>query len=253
LHLAGKNELSPIQLSLLSACSYYNGDYSTVLRAAARLSNVPAYKPEGLYWSILSHQHLATQNLVKAGEVEPNSVSIHTLMGETYREMEDYASAESEYETVLKLAPDHFPALLGAAATYLQEGSLTSARTMIERALTSRPADPEANYIAAEIDIEERKFEAAEPHLQIALKADERLLPRVHALWGRLYASNGETDRAIAELQLGLTSDDDGSVHFQLARLLQKTGRKPEADQMFRETKRLQEKKLRSDKTADPN
>jgi tetratricopeptide (TPR) repeat protein len=251
--LASKSGLSAPQLSLLSVCGYYNGDYPTSLVAATHLVKLPGYGSEGLYWSILSHQHLAVQNLVKAGETEPDSISIHTLMAETYREMEDYISAEREYQIVLELDPNSFPALLGAAATYLQENSLTPARAMIERALALNTEDPEANYIAAEIDVEERKFDAAEPHLKIALKADERLLPRVHALLGRLYASKGDTARAIVELQQGLIADDDGSVHYQLARIYQRAGRKQEADEMFRETNRLQEKKLRPEQTSDPN
>jgi tetratricopeptide (TPR) repeat protein len=157
--------------------------------------------------------------------------------------MENYVAAEAEYEAALKLDPEDLAALIGAAATFLQENSIDPAKAMIVKALAKSPADPEANYIAGEVDIEERKFDDAEAHLKLALKANAQLLPRVHALLGRVYANRGETERAIEELKLGIVSDEDGSAHFQLARLYQKLGRREEADQMFRETKRLQDKK----------
>jgi Tfp pilus assembly protein PilF len=231
------------QLSLLAQCSFFTGEFQTALEAGQRLSHSPGKEEQGLYWSIRANQRLATQNLIHAGEVEPNSVHLHDLLAETYRDMGNYVAAEAEYDAALKLDAGDFTALIGSAATYLQDHSIDSAKMMVEKALAKSPNDPEANYIAGEVYVEERNFNEAESHLKLALNANAQLLPRVHALLGRVYAARGDNQRAIEELRLGLSIDDDGSAHFQLARLYQKLGRHDEADQMFRETKRLQDKK----------
>jgi Tfp pilus assembly protein PilF len=41
------------------------------------------------------------------------------------------------------------------------------------------------------------------------------------------------------EYKAGLSTDEDGRIHYQLARLYQKTGDKNAAEEAFRESKRL--------------
>jgi tetratricopeptide (TPR) repeat protein len=62
---------------------------------------------------------------------------------------------------------------------------------------------------------------------------------RLHALLGQVYAETNRIPAAILEYKAGLAADEDGSMHFQLARLYQKSGDKNEADAAFRDSKRL--------------
>ncbi len=64
-------------------------------------------------------------------------------------------------------------------------------------------------------------------------------MPRIHALLGQVCASQGDTQRAIEEYKLGLPSDDDGSMHYQLGRLYQKTGEATLAARAFADSKAL--------------
>jgi tetratricopeptide (TPR) repeat protein len=235
--------LSPQKISLLAACSFYTGDFKTTLIAAKRLGALPTSKDEGLYWSILAEQHLALLALSYAGEVEPNSIRLHELLAESYRDREKYADAETEYKVALNINPKEFAALIGAATNYLQELRIDQARDMILQALTQNPTDPEANYIMGEVLIAEHKYSEAEPYLHTGLSANSKLVPRVHALLGQVYASQGDTKRAIDEYKLGLPSDDDGSVHFQLGRLYQKAGEKELAASAFADSKTLNERR----------
>ena len=230
-------------LTLLSACAFFTGDFDRTLSAAARLRNLKGNEDEGLYWSIRAYQGLGVRSLVRAGVVEPQSVHLHELLAETYRDLGRYQGAEAEYAALLENDPNNFAALFGAAATYLQEYRLEQASEMIRRAIALRPSDPEANYIAGEILIDQRQFDAAEPLLRIGLSAKPELVPRVHALLGRVYANRGEDLRAIEELRKGLSSDDDGSIHFQLGRLYQKIGQAKLAEVEFGETRKLQSSK----------
>jgi hypothetical protein len=89
----------------------------------------------------------------------------------------------------------------------------------------------------------EHKYSEAEPYLKTGLTTRAELIPRIHALLGQVYASQGETQRAIDEYKLGLPSDDDGSVHYQLGRLYQRTGEAKLAAEAFADSKALNQRK----------
>jgi tetratricopeptide (TPR) repeat protein len=235
--------LSSQKLSLLATCSFFTGDYKTTLAAATKLRALPQAKEESLYWSVLAEQRLAVLSLAYAGEAEPNSVRLHELLAESYRDREKYAEAEAEYKVALIIKPDEFAALVGAATNYLQELRIDLAHEMIQAALAQNSSDPEANYIMGEILFAEHKYSDAEPYLKAGLTTKAELIPRIHALLGQVYASQGDTKHAIAEYKLGLPSDDDGSVHYQLGRLYQKAGEAELATQAFAESKTLNQRK----------
>jgi tetratricopeptide (TPR) repeat protein len=231
------------KLSLLATCSFFTGDYKTTLVAARKLVSLPQGKEESLYWSILADQRLAVLALAYAGEVEPNSVRLHELLAESYRDREKYAEAEAEYKVALSISPNEFAALVGAATNYLQELRIELAHEMIQNALAQNPSDPEANYIMGEVLFAEHKYSEAEPYLKTGLTTRAELIPRIHALLGQVYGSQGDTQRAIDEYKLGLPSDDDGSVHYQLGRLYQRTGEARLAAAAFADSKALNQRK----------
>jgi tetratricopeptide (TPR) repeat protein len=212
------------KLSLLAACSFFTGDFETTLAATKSLRNIPQGEESSLYWSVLAEQRLAVLALAYAVEAEPNSIRLHELLAESYRDREKYADAETEYNIALKIDPKDFAALVGAATNYLQELKINPAYEMIQNALLQNPSDPEANYMMGEVLIARHKFSEAEPYLLRGLTAKAQLIPRIHALLGQVYAAQGDTSHAILEYKLGLSSDDDGTIHFQLGRLYQKAG-----------------------------
>lgn len=235
--------LSSQKLSLLATCSFFTGDDATTLLAAKKLRSLPLAKEEGLYWSILADQRLAVLALAYAGEVEPGSVRLHELLAESYRDREKYAEAEAEYKVALGINPHEFAALVGAATNYLQELRIDLAHEMIQKAVAQNPSDAEANYIMGEVLFAEHKYTDAEPYLIAGLTTRAELIPRIHALLGQIYASQGDTKRAIEEYKLGLASDDDGSVHYQLARLYQRIGEAKLAVEAFADSKSLNQRK----------
>ncbi len=247
------------KVSLLAACSFYTGDFQTTIAAAKRLRQVFHAGEAGLYWSIRAQQRLAILYLVYAGEVEPDSVRLHELLAESYRDRGKFSEAEAEYKVALEINPKEFAALIGAAANYLQEQRIDSAAEMIQKALAENPSDAEANYVMGEVLIAKHSYSDAEPYLKAALAAKAELVPRVHVLLGQVYASQGDSARAIEEFKAGLSSDDDGSVHFQLGRLYQKSGEAKLAAAAFEESKALSLRKqtaasslLEQDKKPSP-
>ena len=227
------------KLSLLATCSFFTGDYRTTLVAAKKLHSLPQGQEESLYWSIFADQRLAVLALAYAGEVEPNSVRLHELLAESYRDREKYAEAEAEYKVALSINPNEFAALVGAATNYLQELRVELAHEMIQHALLQNPSDAEANYIMGEVLFAEHKYSEAEPYLKMGLSTRAELRPRIHALLGQVYAGRGDTQRAIDEYKLGLPSDEDGSVHYLLGRLYKNIGEAKRADEAFATAKAL--------------
>jgi hypothetical protein len=59
-------------------------------------------------------------------------------------------------------------------------------------------------------------------------------------------ASQGKTKLAIDEYKLGLPSDDDGSVHYQLGKLYQRIGNAELADKFFADSKSIKERKQKA-------
>ena len=67
---------------------------------------------------------------------------------------------------------------------------------------------------------------------------------------GRAYVEDGQAARAIAPLEAAQSTDEDGSLHFQLARAYRETGqveRATRALQAFQEIRKAHEARLESD------
>ena len=63
------------------------------------------------------------------------------------------------------------------------------------------------------------------------------------AALGRAYLATDQPAKAIAPLRSALASDSDGSIHFQLARALQRTGATAQAQEMDRLSQQIRQKK----------
>jgi predicted Zn-dependent protease len=95
----------------------------------------------------------------------------------------------------------------------------------------------------AEVFVARHQFAAAEPYLQKALGAKPQMLPHVHALFGEVYADVGKTQEAIDQLTLGIQTDTDGSLHYQLARLYRKAGNAKAAAAAIEQMKVLEQQR----------
>jgi predicted Zn-dependent protease len=105
--------------------------------------------------------------------------------------------------------------------------------------LAEAPEDPEANLLAGEILAQGHKFEEAEPYLSRCQHLDPDLVPRLHVVLGQVYAATNRISEAISEYKLGLVTDVDGSIHYQLARLYEKSGDKDDAAEAIRISQQL--------------
>ncbi len=225
--------------------AFYTGDYENTWEFARRLALVPTTRAAGLYWEIRADQKLAVASLTEAARTSPDSPKVHVVIGDTYRQRQRYEEAEVEYKKALVLIPNEPGALLGLAADYFMENKFDDALSTDALALKGGPDDPKANLLAAEILVSRRAFEEAEPHLRLSLHGEPELLPRVHVLLGECFEAKNDATGAIREMEMAATSDEDGTVHYRLARLYRQTGNINRAASAMQESKKLHDERRR--------
>lgn len=237
-------------LETLSACAYFTGDYELAANASDSLAAVETHSAKALYWSIKANERLAFIALDKFQQLEPNSARSHLLLGDIYRQRRRFDDALSEYQKALAITPNDPAALLGLASAYLGNGNTEKTIATAQSGLKQEPADAELNLLMGEALVSKHQYPEAEPYLLKALAAKPQMLPHVHALLGQVYAEAGKTQAAMEQLKLGLGSDQDGSLHYQLARLYRKTGDTKAAAVAIEQMKAIQQQYRRGAVTA---
>jgi tetratricopeptide (TPR) repeat protein len=233
--------LSASSLSLLTPCAFYTGDYRTASLAARRLKSFPATRVSGLYWESRAGQKLAISALARAGETDSNSPQLHVLLGDIYRQKQQWEVAENEYRKALALEPHNQSASLGLAMALFAYGKSDEALAIDKALLAETPDNPEENLLAAEILVRGSHFTDAETYLKKIHDNGQKFMPRVHTLLGQVYFATDRFPQALSEFKSIQVTDDDGSIHYQLGRIYQKLGDKEKAEEAFRVSKQLRE------------
>jgi len=238
------NSSNAATLETLAACSFFTGDYTLTSDAGSALQSLPSHpQAQALYWSIKANEKLAFESLARFQQLEPNSARSHILLGDIYRQRQRYDDAQKEYSKALDLSPNDVAALLGLATAYFDDANIARTIEIAHKALVQSPDDPEINLLIGEALISQHNFPDSEPYLLKALHAKPQMLPHVHALLGEAYAADGKLEDALRELKLGVDSDQDGSIHYQLARLYGKLGDTADAAIAIQQMKAIQQKR----------
>jgi tetratricopeptide (TPR) repeat protein len=232
-------KLDSAQQQLLASCSFYTDDFATTTMAAERQKGEPATVAQGLYWETKADQKLAIAALNRAGEIDADSPRMHVLLGDIFRQKRRWDDAEMEYRKAVALDPKSHAARLSLAIVLFTELKTDEALVLDRSLLSEDPGDPQANLLAGEILVQRNLYEEAEPYLSKCHSLKPEFVPHLHALLGQVYASTDRIPKAISEYKAALSTDEDGSIHYQLARLYQKSGNKVEAEEAFKASKRL--------------
>lgn len=198
-----------------------------------------------------ANKELASQAFSRFEQLEPNAERTHLLLGDMYRQRQRYEQAESEYDMASSLAPQDAAPLFGLASAYAHDSNPDKALDTAKKALEISPNDPDLNLLAGEILVSRREWAAAEDYLKRGIGgAKPQALPHLHALLGQVYEQTGRVQEAISELQMGITSDEDGSLHYQLARMYSSMGNKVAAQEAFQQSKLLEQNRRERAVTA---
>ena len=180
----------------------------------------------------------AEQSLSRAMTIDPDSLQAHMVMGEAFRDGQQFDSSVAEYQHVIDAKPNYAPGYLGLATTYWRFGRIDETKATLSKVLSLAPEDPEANGIMAFVLTGERRMTEAKPFAMRAL-ASQADQPVARVALAKIYLSENKPDDALKELRLAAPDDVDGSYHYMLATTLRKVGQEKEAAVALERSKEL--------------
>ncbi len=197
------------------ACSFLAGRYEDVLKNTSETT-------AALYWKCKAYDQLALRALKRLTEL-PSSPQLHELMAETHEAARDYALALQEWQEAYRLSGNDPQIGEKFAMALLQTKNYEGAKSLAGTILGRRPDSAAANYQMGYALLQLQQPSAAIPYLRKSVRLDPTALAAHQAL-GQAYVQTGQSSQAIVELKAALSLDQDGSVHYQLARAYRATG-----------------------------
>jgi len=214
-------------------CHFLHGDLLRVTRSATAT-------PDSLFWAVRAYNLLAIRAFDHLSQL-PESVELHALRAQMFHGHGQEAEAAAEWKKALVLQPGN-PRLEGELATALFGAHNYDELTPLLNTLLARePAAADLNFMMGESLWRTQQAEKAEPYLRKALLADPGMLP-AHAALGMVYGLLNRSAEAVPHLQKALSLDDDGSLHYSLARAYQAAGKAAEAQSAMQEYQQIRQK-----------
>ncbi len=200
----------------------------------------------------------ADELLAEIAEAIPTPQT-HILIGRTYRDSDLYERARRAFEAALHLDPNVERAHYYLGSVHLLDRGATALEQALpefELELRVNPGDRMTSLYLGMALVEERRYQDAIPHLEIASRREDIRADALRYL-GRCLLETGQTEHAISALRRGLeataTSPEAQSrelpefqarqiskLHYQLAQALRRDGDRDSADFHFAEAKRHQ-------------
>jgi tetratricopeptide (TPR) repeat protein len=200
-----------------------------LLNAAAAAQ---ARAPELLYWKSRCYKKLALATYLKLYSVSPDSYRAHQLLADTHAARDEDLKAIEEYRLALAQRP-RLPNLHYQIGRLLWKSyKADEARQEFQTELKLNPRHSGALISMGTIDLREHQPERAIMWLQKAAALD-RKNPDVHEFLGIAEVQMHEYAEAVTQLKLAVQGDEDGKIHYQLAKAYQGLGRKEEAAAEF--------------------
>ncbi len=198
-------------------CQFREGQFPQLL-AATKGANTP----ESHYWRSRAYNELALQSFTRLGQLPP-SLEQHELKANIYNGQKKYADAVEEWREALKLSPTDKQIQKQLAISLKFSQDYGAALPILQRLLEGQPASAELSFLVGETLVDLQRVEEAIPVLKHALARDPKLLA-AHKALARAYLAAGSAAQAIPHLQAALATDEDGSLHYQLASAYQASG-----------------------------
>jgi tetratricopeptide (TPR) repeat protein len=216
---AKERALAPANCAVHSAeCQFLAGHD---LQATV-LPRLPNPSPEALFWRAKAANELSLQALVRLGQLPP-SVEIHQLRAEIARDQNQHLESVREWRAALELAPGNRRLRHELAVALFLAADYHGAIAEAENVLSVDPKAPDMNFTVGDSWLRLEEPEKAVPYLRSALAGDPEMLAADASL-GLALSRLGKCSEAIPHLRKSIALDDDGSLHYQLARAWQASG-----------------------------
>jgi len=207
-------------------CRFREGQFPGLLASASGTRS-----PESYYWRSRAYNELALQAFTRLGRLPP-SMEQHELKAHIFIDQKRYADAAQEWRDALKLSPldKQIQKQLAISLKFSQD--YASALPLFEGLLHGQPGSAELNYLTGETLLDLQRADEAVPFLLRAVSRDPKLIA-AHKALARGYLAAGRARDAIPHLKVALAADEDGSLHYQLARAYQETDQPGLAKEML--------------------
>jgi predicted Zn-dependent protease len=218
-----------------AACAFHTGRHREVLSEAGRKD------AESLYWRARAHNELALEAFSELERLPPSAES-HAFKAEWYRNQGRHLDSVAELQKAAKLAPGdrHIQRQL-ATSLYLSR-DYDAAEPLLAALLKDEPSSADLSFMYGDTLLQAQQLDQAIPPLEAAVKRDPSMIEARVSL-ARAYLQGGRSAEAIPHLEAALPTDEDGSLHYQLARAYQATGQIERAKQMLAKYQEIEAKK----------
>jgi predicted Zn-dependent protease len=208
---------SPSCSASSAECYFVQNRFLESAKASATNLTAPS-----LFWGVKAYHQLALEAFARFAS-QPESVEMHALNAEILHSHKQDNEAANEWRAALRLAPGN-RRLEGELATSLfLAHDYKSAVDLIQKLLPGSPNSPDLNFMMGESLLRTEQPDQAIRYLEIALRADSEMLP-AHASLGLALSKLDRGGDAIPHIEKALALDDDGSLHYTLARAYQQAG-----------------------------
>ena len=235
--------LPALDCSIVSAeCAFLAGRYEQVIA-------VVGDSLQTLYWKARSYSALALAALSRLAQLPP-SPQIHELMAEALRVQGQHGEAAKELREALQVEPGNSRLTTRLAGELWRNRDFDAAAPLLEKLVAANPKSAELNFQMGDLLLQQEQPEKALPWLKSAVKFNPRLLPARAAL-ARCYMRLDRAAEAIEHFEAALPIDDDGSLHFQLARAYEHVGAAVKAKQVLRQFEAISQASATKRKRAE--
>ena len=218
-----------------AVCRFRQADYLDAAKVRPR-----SLDPAALFWATKAYNQLAVDAFDQLGKL-PDSVEIHALKAQILQGHGQNNEANAEWKAALALAPGDPRLETELARSLFLAHKYEELMPMLDAMLAHDPAAPDLNFMIGESLWRIQQPEKAVPYLTAALKADPAMLP-AHAALGMVEALLNQPAEAVPHLEKAQSLDDDGSLHYSLARAYQAAGNTVKAQNAMREYAQIKQK-----------
>jgi tetratricopeptide (TPR) repeat protein len=183
----------------------------------------------------------------------PKSARLFAMRGVMLAQLGELDKSEADFERAGLLEPDQTYSAAGLSVLFTETGRAEGAAKLVRRKLAQSPDDPALNYVLADALLREgaqpgqAEFTEAKTVLVRAVRTRPNFA-RAHAALGKIYAREGNASEAIRELNLALKLDPANRPALsQLATVLRQAGRTKEAADAAEQLRRQYERDLEAE------
>ena len=179
--------------------------------------------PEAIYLRGAAYRQLGKSMLNRLIEVSPDSARSHQILADSLYAENRFGEAAEQYLLALERHPGDPVLLLSLANARLREPDLRLATEAYRKVLAVSPLDAEASYnLGLALAAQNLHRDAVVP-LRRALELQPDL-SLAHAALGKSFAALGEVEEAVAHMEAAASTDEDGTLHYQLFQAYRQLG-----------------------------